>query len=95
MPTEVVNVPESSRYVIRVDGETKGFADYRVEGDRIVFPHTVIDPASRGHGLGAVLVAGALDDVRSTGRQVVPTCWYVAQFIDSNPEYQDLLQQQA
>ncbi len=91
MTTEVVNEPESSRYVVTVDGRTTGFADYRIDGDDIVFPHTVIDPAARGQGLGAILVKGALDDVRPTGRRVVPHCWYVAQFIDSNPEYGDLL----
>jgi predicted GNAT family acetyltransferase len=92
MATEVVHEPESSRYVIVVDGETKGFADYRVTGDAIVFPHTVIDASQRGKGLGAVLVAGALDDVRPTGRQVVPSCWYVAEFIDEHPDYADLLE---
>jgi predicted GNAT family acetyltransferase len=56
-----------------------------------VFPHTVIDPARRGHGLGAELVAGALDDVRARGATVVPTCWYVARFIDEHPAYRDLL----
>ena len=34
---------------------------------------------------------GALDDVRPTGRRVVPSCWYVAQFIDEHPDYADLL----
>ena len=91
MTTEVVNEPESNRYVVTVDGRTSGFADYRIVGDDVVFPHTVIDPASRGRGLGAILVKGALDDVRPTGRRVVPQCWYVAQFIDTNPEYGDLL----
>jgi uncharacterized protein len=91
MTTEVVHEPDASRYVVVVDGETKGFADYRVRGDDIVFPHTVIDPGSRGNGLGAVLVRGALDDVRPTGRRVIPSCWYVAEFIGSNPEYADLL----
>lgn len=45
----------------------------------------------RGQGLGAVLVQGALDDVRTTGRTVVPEYWYVAEFIDEHPEYQGLL----
>ncbi|MBV8983070.1 MAG: N-acetyltransferase, partial [Acidimicrobiia bacterium] len=45
----------------------------------------------RGQGLGAEMVRGALDDTRSTGHQVVPACWYVAEFIDANPEYRDLL----
>jgi uncharacterized protein len=36
-------------------------------------------------------VKGALDDVRPSGRKIVPACWYVGQFVDENPEYKDLL----
>ena len=67
-----------------------GFADYRIEGDRIVFPHTVIDPAMRGRGLGSVLIEGALRDVLPSGRTVVPQCWFVAEFLDLHPEYAHL-----
>jgi uncharacterized protein len=88
----VVHRAGSSRYELVVAGEVAGFAKYRDRGDGVlVFPHTVIDPARRGRGLGAELVAGALEDVRARGVRVVPTCWYVAQFIDGHPEYRDLL----
>jgi hypothetical protein len=36
-------------------------------------------------------VQGALDDARASGRRVLAHCWYVAEFIDANPEYRDLL----
>lgn len=88
---EVRNDGERSRYEIIVDGQLAGIADYRVVGDTVVFPHTEIEPARQGQGLGARLVKGALDDVRAGGRTVVPRCWYVAQFIDDHPEYRDLL----
>jgi predicted GNAT family acetyltransferase len=91
MATEVRNNPERSRYELVRDGELIGLADYRHLDGRTIFPHTEIRPALRGHGLGAELVRGALDDVRSTGRRVVAQCWYVAEFIDDNPEYADLL----
>jgi predicted GNAT family acetyltransferase len=45
----------------------------------------------RGRGLGAELVRGALDDVRTSGGRIVARCWYVAQFIDEHPEYGDLV----
>jgi predicted GNAT family acetyltransferase len=80
-----------NRYELVEDGVVIGFAEYQVRGDAVVLPHTVIDPDRRGEGLGAVLVQGALDDVRPAGRTVVPACWYVRQFIDAHPEYADLL----
>ena len=81
----------AGRYELHVDGELAGIADYVERDGTVVLPHTVIDGARRGQGLGAVLVQGVLDDVRPTGRTVVPSCWYVARFIDENPSYQDLL----
>ena len=86
---------DHGRYEIELDGQVVGFADFvehgREPGDVVVFPHTVIDPARRGGGLGAQLVRAALDDVRAKGRTVDPACWYVREFIDANPAYQDLL----
>jgi predicted GNAT family acetyltransferase len=82
---------ERSRYELFVDGELVGVADYRYRDGTWVFPHTEIAPSHRGRGLGAELVQGALDDVRKAGGLVVPQCWYVADFIDTHPEYADMV----
>ncbi|MBV8980925.1 MAG: N-acetyltransferase [Acidimicrobiia bacterium] len=91
MATEVRNNAERSRYELVDDGEVVGVAEYRDEGDVRVFPHTHINASRRGQGLGAQMVRAALDDTRSSGHRVVAACWYVAEFIDANPEYRDLL----
>ena len=80
-----------SRHEISVDGRMVGFADYRDDGDTVVFPHTEIEQAMRNQGLGAELVRHALDDVRARGGTVVATCWYVAEFIDQHADYADLV----
>ena len=54
-------------------------------------PHTVTTRAHRDHGLAGQVVRFALDDIRAAGRQVIPSCWYVARFIDEHPEYADLV----
>ena len=89
--TEVRRNERQSRYEISLDGRLVGFADYRAEGDTMVFPHTEIEPSMRNEGLGAELVRGALDDVRARGGTVVAQCWYVTEFIDQHPRYADLL----
>ncbi|HEX4220312.1 MAG TPA: GNAT family N-acetyltransferase, partial [Acidimicrobiales bacterium] len=66
-------------------------AAYRVEGDRVVLPHTEVDPDLQGKGLGAELVRAALDAIRDSGRGVVPECSYVAHFIAEHPDYLDLV----
>ena len=91
MTSEVHHDAERSRYELLVDGRLVGVADYRDRGDALVFHHTEIDPARRGAGLGAELVRHALDEVRARGRRIVPTCWFVAEFVEHHPEYGDLL----
>jgi predicted GNAT family acetyltransferase len=91
MTSAVTRNESANRYELHVDGVLAGVADYTERGDVVVIPHTEIDPSRRGQGLGAVLVQGTLDDIRPTGKKIVPSCWYVAQFIDENPAYKDLV----
>lgn len=90
MPPSVIHNTALSRYEVHVDEQMVGFAEYHVAGTAIVFPHTVIDPPMRGRGLAEVLVRHALDDARRRDLSVVAECWYVAQFIEANPDYEDL-----
>ena len=91
MRNEVVNNEAASRYELFLDDELVGIADYEVAGDHVVIPHTEIVQPLRGQGLGAVLVRGVLDDLRQSGRGVVPLCWYVAEYIDDHPDYKNLV----
>ena len=45
----------------------------------------------RGQGFGAMVGRGALDDLRSRGKRVVPSCWFVRDFIELHDEYADLI----
>jgi uncharacterized protein len=88
---EVRNDTERSRYELVDGGRVVGIADYVARGDTVVMPHTEIDASMRGRGMGDVLVRAALDDIRSSGRTVIAQCWFVADFIDSNPDYAGIL----
>ena len=68
-----------------------GQYQYRRNGDVMVLPHTVIEAPERGRGWGEVLVRSALDDIRRQGYRIEPQCWFVAEFVDLNPEYADLV----
>lgn len=45
----------------------------------------------RGKGLAEDLVQQVLQHVREHQLKVIPSCWYVARYIDRNGEYADLL----
>jgi predicted GNAT family acetyltransferase len=91
MATEVRHRPEASRYEVLLDGRVVGVADYADRGDVLVFHHTEIDAPLRGRGLGAELVRFALDGLRARDRSILPTCWYVAAFVEEHREYGDLI----
>ena len=91
MAHAVTRNDERSRYELVVDGALVGIADFDANDAVLVLPHTEIDPSRRGQGLGAVLVGGVLADVRARGERVVPTCWYVREYLDLHPEEADLL----
>lgn len=90
-PTQVVHNDEAGRYELYVGDDLAGIADYRERDGTLVMHHTETRNAYRGRGLAAKLVRGALDDVRARRLQVVPSCWFVADFIEANPEYRDLV----
>ena len=87
----VVRNDEASRYEAQVDGKVVGFANYRREGNKVVFTHTEVDPASEGHGLGSQLATRALEDVRAQGLSVVARCPFIIGFMRRHPKFADLL----
>jgi predicted GNAT family acetyltransferase len=92
MPTEVVQDQGMNRFELLVDGEVVGATDYQIRDDTIVFIHTEIDPTRREKGLGGELVRGALNLVRAeTDYRVVAKCPFTKAWIESHPDYQDLL----
>lgn len=91
---EVTHDEDANRYLLRRGDDLVGTLAYRSVGrpdeDTINVFSTNISPVVRGQGLGEVLVRGALDDLRTRGTSVMASCWYVADFLDANPDYQDL-----
>jgi len=88
---EVTHNAEKRRYELRVEGELASIAEYASNERVLVFDHTETSGNFRGRGLARRLVETALDDVRKRDLKVVPSCWFVAGFIQDHPEYQDLV----
>jgi predicted GNAT family acetyltransferase/glutaredoxin len=88
---EVVDVPDASRYELRLDGRLIGLAAYRRRDGRIAFIHTEVDESCEGRGYGSRLAAAALDDARRQGLEIVPLCPFIAHYIERHPEYQQLV----
>ncbi len=81
----------AGRYEIREGDAVRGHIDYRADGNTLDMHHTEVDPSQQGRGIGSRLAAGALDDVRSRGMKVVPSCPFIADYIERHPDYTDLI----
>ena len=91
MANRVVDNPAALRYELWTDEVLAGWIQYTRAGDVVTLVHTDVDPAFEGRGLGSVLVAGTLDDVRSRGKRIRPLCPFVAAYLRRHPEYADLI----
>jgi predicted GNAT family acetyltransferase len=87
--SEVTDNAEKGRYEITVDGKT-AFTTYRLADGVITFVHTEVPAEFRGKGIGSKLVRGELDAARARGLKVNARCEFVANYIETHPEYHDL-----
>lgn len=75
----------AGRYEIHVGDVIGGFTEFEVDDrGRLVMPHTEVDPAFKGRGLGGELVSRALADVAARGETVVPLCPFVRRYLREN-----------
>ena len=88
---EVVDVPEASRYELRLGGRLIGLAAYRRRDARIAFTHTEVEESHEGQGFGSRLAAEALADAARQGLEIVPLCPFIAHYIERHPEYEQLV----
>lgn len=65
--------------------------DYALEGSVATYYHTGVPAAVGGRGIASALTRVALDTARVRGWRVVPTCSYVAAYLERHPEYGDLV----
>lgn len=83
-------MPSDACFEVVVDGR-RAVCEYRRQAGRLVLPHTEVPPSLEGRGIGAALVAAALDWARAEGLAVLPSCSFVAAYMRRHPETMDLL----
>jgi predicted GNAT family acetyltransferase len=89
----VTDAENSDRFEARIDGALAGYAEYMRTDRLVVYPHTEVDPAYEGRGVGGALARAALDDARRRGLPVLAICPFIAGWMGRHPEYQDLAYQ--
>ncbi|MFI6843853.1 N-acetyltransferase [Kitasatospora sp. NBC_00085] len=90
MTVTVRDAEASSRFEAWADDALAGFAEYMRSDHLVVYPHTVVQPAFEGQGVGGALARAALEDARERGLPVLATCPFIKAWMLRHPEYADL-----
>jgi predicted GNAT family acetyltransferase len=91
MTDTVRDNPDRNRFELTTPAGM-AFASYRRDDYAVMITHTEVPRALEGRGVGSTLVGGMLDLIRAEGRKVVPMCSFVRYFINTHPDYADLVQ---
>lgn len=89
-PNAVRDNPDRNRFELPTEAGT-AYASYRRDDRTITIMHTEVPRAVEGRGIGSHLVAGMLGHIRAEGRKIVPLCSFVRHYINTHPEYADLV----
>jgi uncharacterized protein len=82
---------ESHRFIASVASGTATLS-YASAGPGVLELYSTFVPAAdRGKGIADRLVEAAVVYARSEGLRIIPSCWYVAHWIQRHPEHADLL----
>jgi predicted GNAT family acetyltransferase len=80
------------RYLVRgADGAEAEMTFSKVGEKQIIIDHTGVPDAFRGQGIGAKLVARAVEDARAAGKTIIPLCPFAASQFKRHPEWADVL----
>ena len=87
---EVRNNEAAGRFEVEQDGKV-AFAEYRLLASGILFPHTLVPQSMEGRGIGGALAREALAFARERDLKVMPTCTFIAGYMQRHPETHDLV----
>lgn len=87
---------DASRYALRRGDDLVSILDYRDDGRTVAMTRAFTVPTFRGHGYAAEIVDRAVATLEAAGdREVIPVCWYVADWFATHPERAGILQRRA
>jgi hypothetical protein len=90
MTLAIRHEPQARRFVADVGGTT-AYITYRdLDGGILELDHTYVPREFRGSGIASQLTVHALQYARERGCRVVPSCPFVAAYIERHPEYREL-----
>ena len=87
----IKHIPGQYRFQTIIDGE-EALLQYRLlPGGAWEYLHTFVPQSLRHKGIGEQIAKFALDFARDNNLKIKVSCPFVSQYLESHPEYDDLL----
>lgn len=83
---------ENHQFFTEVEGKTS-YLKYTVSPDGKILDYvsTYVPPELRGRQIAGQIVQVALDYAKENKLRVIPTCSFVQAYLESHPEYQEVV----
>ena len=91
MSSEIVHDEVGRRFVHEREGMVSYLVYHPLDERTVDFASTYTPPAMRGRGIAARIVEKALEWADEKGLEVVPSCWFVAEYIERQPKWRKVL----
>lgn len=88
--TQVSDNTAAGRYEMIEEGHMS-YADYRLQGERLIIDYVFAPPELRGTGAAGRLMEGIVADARARTLKITPLCGYAAAWLRRHPTTADLL----
>lgn len=88
---QVEHVEGEHRFVARTEGGEAELSYAQPREGVLDLLHTFVPPEARGQGVAESLVEAALGHARDRGLKIIPSCPFVARWMESHPEQAELV----
>lgn len=89
--TTITHNVSAQKFETTINGTTAYLSYENIDDGTLDYNHTIVPKSLGGQGVGSQLAKFALDYAKESGKKVVPSCSFIADFIHKNPEYSDLI----
>lgn len=86
---DVINDLQGSRFVLDINGQ-EVYVLYAEDKETLDLYSTYTPSKLRGQGLAEKVVLAAFKYAKQKKLKVIPSCWYVREFLEKHTEYQNL-----
>ena len=89
----VTHIKNANRFEVLLENGQTAYLNYNEFENSLNLSHTYVPQSFERKGIAATIVKFALDYARKNNLYIIPSCPYVAAYIERHPEHRNLVKQ--